>query len=200
MLDPFPISPPAPLVRLVQPVADALSLPTLPLHIHEVFFALGLYCCVAFFVSPVVSTYLFPDRYPNLNRRTRINWDVHVVSFVQSIVICTLSICLMVFDKERAAWKDVRSIGLAGDPEGSLGSGPAGWERRIWGYTGMTGLVQSFALGYFLWDFYMCSRFVHIFGWGMLAHAISACTVFLLGFVCAHQLLPLHRKLWLLTC
>ena len=85
----------------------------------------------------------------------------------------------MIFcDEERKTWRS--------QPGSVVGSGFEGgnnWEMRIWGYDGMSGLLQSFGLGYFLWDLYMCSRYVGIFGWGMLAHAISAVSVFSLGFV-----------------
>ena len=58
-----------------------------------------------------------------------------------------------------------------------------GWEERVWGYTGAGGLIQAFAAGYFVWDFGICAGNVDIFGWGMLAHAVSALVVFGLGFV-----------------
>ena len=177
MLDPNPIQAPKALQSAVARVADVLGLPTLPLHAHEVIFALSLYVFIANVVSPFISTRLCPRTYNNLNRRTRISWDVHVVSFVQSCLINTLSLYVIFFDEERKAWRS-----------------PDNWEKRIWGYDGMSGLLQSFALGYFLWDLYMCARFVRIFGWGMLAHAISAVTVFSFGFVssnCGHADLTL---------
>lgn len=166
MLDPNPIQAPKALQSAVASVANVLGLPTLPLHAHEVIFALSLYVFIANVISPFISTRLCPRTYPNLNRRTRISWDVHVVSFVQSCLINALSLYVIFFDEERKAWRS-----------------PDMWEKRIWGYDGMSGLLQSFALGYFLWDLYMCARHVHIFGWGMLAHAISAVTVFSFGFV-----------------
>lgn len=178
MLDPFPFKPPAPLVRVVTPVANALSLPTLPLHAHEVLCVLALYTCVAKFFSPWISNKLVPKTYKNLNKRTRINWDVHVVSFVQSCIINALSLYVIFCDEERKLWRSAPASAIESGLEGGNG-----WEMRIWGYDGMSGLLQSFGLGYFLWDLYMCSRYVHIFGWGMLAHAVSAVTVFSFGFV-----------------
>lgn len=166
MRDPFPIAPPQALVSAVKPLADALSLTTLPLHAHEVLFAFSLYVFVFVVISPIVSRRLCGEYYTRLNRRTKISWDVHVVSFVQSIVICTISLYIILCDEERKTWR-------AGDK----------WEERIWGYSGMTGLGQSFALGYFMWDLLMCSWHVRIFGWGMLAHAVSAVSVFVLGYV-----------------
>lgn len=166
MQDPFPIAAPPALVNFVQPYADALSLSTLPSHIHEVLFAFSLYTFIALVVSPALSIALTGDRYKNLNRRTRINWDVHVVSFFQSIIICAISLYIILNDEERKSWR-----------------GSERWEERIWGYSGLSGMCQSFALGYFLWDLVMCAVYVNIFGWGMLAHAISATSVFALGYV-----------------
>jgi len=55
---------------------------------------------------------------------------------------------------------------------------------RVWGYNGLEGTVQAFGAGYFLWDLMVSTQHVRIFGVGLLAHAISAVTVFTLGFVC----------------
>ncbi|KAK5130089.1 hypothetical protein LTR08_002477 [Meristemomyces frigidus] len=165
MRDPFPLAPPQFLVAAVKPYADALALYTLPLHFHEVLFAFALYTFINTVVSPRLSTALCGQRYRSLNARTKTNWDVHVVSFFQSLIITSLSTYIILFDEERKTWRE---------------SGR--WEQRIWGYSGMSGLCQSFALGYFMWDLFMCSYHVKIFGWGMLAHAISATSVFILGY------------------
>ncbi|KAK5126100.1 hypothetical protein LTR85_011455 [Meristemomyces frigidus] len=165
MRDPFPIAPPQALVSAVKPFADALSLSTLPLHAHEVLFAFALYTFIGFVLSPRLSARFAGPHYNKLSKRTKINWDVHVVSFVQSCVICSFSLYIILFDEERKGWREYGR-----------------WEERIWGYSGLTGLCQSFALGYFLWDLWMCSWHVGIFGWGMLAHAISATSVFSLGY------------------
>lgn len=58
-----------------------------------------------------------------------------------------------------------------------------GWEERVWGYTGASGMIQGFAAGYFLWDLFTCAGNVGVFGWGLLAHAVAALVVFSLGFV-----------------
>ena len=58
-----------------------------------------------------------------------------------------------------------------------------GWEERVWGYTGAGGMIQGFAAGYFLWDLCVSVTHVNVFGWGLLAHAVSALVVFSLGFV-----------------
>jgi hypothetical protein len=101
MHDPFPFERPDYLVKYVQPVADALHLRTLPLHFHEVLFAFALYHFTNKYVSPAFSRYFFPNVYPQLNARTKLNWDVHIVSFVQSTVICGLALWVMLADEER---------------------------------------------------------------------------------------------------
>lgn len=162
MLDPFPIAPPAALQRLVTPLADFLGFDTLPLHAHEVVFSVALYTFIGLWLSPVLSARLCPQTYPKLNKRTKINWDVHVVSLFQSCIINALALWVIFSDKERAEF---------------------GWEERIWGYTGASGLLQAMATGYFLWDLALTSLYVNIFGIGMLLHAVAAVTVFSLGFV-----------------
>ncbi|QIW97110.1 hypothetical protein AMS68_002628 [Peltaster fructicola] len=165
MLDPFAVKLPEPLARALETISTTLSLPTLQYHGHEVLFALSFYTFIFIVVSPWLNKTFMPKRYASFNKRTRINWDVHVVSFVQSTLICILSLAVILGDKERKQWRSSDQ-----------------WEMRIFGYTGLTGLCQSFALGYFLWDLYMCTFYINIFGPGMLAHAISAVTVFSFGF------------------
>ncbi|KAK8195873.1 hypothetical protein M8818_007024 [Zalaria obscura] len=150
MKDPFPIPAPAALQAAITPLADLLSLPTLPLHFHEVLLAFLFYISINTYLSPWLSRRLCPATYNSLNTRTRINWDVHVVSFCQSLIVNALALYVIFCDEER---RDMN------------------WTGRIWGYTGASGLVQAFASGYFLWDLWITARHVGIFGWGMLAHA-----------------------------
>ncbi|MCJ1371410.1 hypothetical protein MMC20_002625 [Loxospora ochrophaea] len=160
MLDPF-FAPPSFLTALARPIASTFSLSTLPLHIHEVLIAFAFYQFVNVSVSPYISTRLFPSIYPKLNARTKINWDVHAVSLVQSCLINVLALWIMRTDEERKGMD---------------------WAERVAGYTGGGGLVQGFATGYFLWDLFVCARNVSVFGWGLLAHAVAALVVFSLGF------------------
>lgn len=162
MRNPFPLAPPPFLVKITTPVADSLSLTTLPLHIHELLLATIFYHGICNVISPILSKALFPKIYPSLPPRTRLNWDVHVVSLTQSVVINTLALWVMWVDGERGAM---------------------GWEERVWGYDGAGGMIQAFAAGYFLWDLMICIRWLGVFGWGLLAHAVAALVVFSLGFV-----------------
>lgn len=162
MHDPFPIPPPPLFVKLTTPLSDTLGLPTLPFHIHELVLATFSYHLICVYISPYLSARLFPSIYPRFNARTRLNWDVHVVSLVQSVTICTLALFVMFRDEERAAMQ---------------------WESRVFGYTGADGMIQGLAAGYFLWDLFICGWHIDVFGWGLLAHAIAALAVFSLGFV-----------------
>ncbi|KAH7083403.1 TLC domain-containing protein [Paraphoma chrysanthemicola] len=161
MHDPFPLPRPAVLVPYVEKFSNALSMQTLPLHYHEVAVAYAVYHITNKYVSPAFSRYFFPRIYPSFNARTKLNWDVHIVSFVQSVVICSLALWVMWADTERHEMDT---------------------KERVHGYTGASGLIQAFAGGYFLWDLVITVQNVKIFGIGMLFHAISALCVFSLGF------------------
>lgn len=161
MIDPLP-PPPALISSLAQPLADALSLRTLPLHAHEVLLAFTTYHLMDTVLAPRLSRLLFPETYPPLPPRTKINWNIRVVSTFQAIVICALALWVVVADDER------KNMNV---------------EERIWGYTGALGLTQAFAAGYFLWDVKISAVNVGILGWGSLAHAVSALLITSLGFV-----------------
>ncbi|OTA51931.1 DUF887-domain-containing protein [Hypoxylon sp. EC38] len=161
MRDPFPIPPIPALSKAVKPWADYFGLPTLPLHIHEVVLMAIFYHFIGSVVSPILSSRLFPTQYSALSRSRKLNWDVHVVSLVQSTTINALALWVMFVDDER------RNMD---------------WQERIWGYTGGAAMIQALAAGYFLWDLVMTASHISIFGLGMLAHAISALLVYSFGF------------------
>lgn len=167
MRDPF-FSPPFPLVKATEPFARSLALQTLPFHVHEILPAFCFYEFVNRVVSPYVSARLAPKTYPHLPRKTKINWNVHFVSMVQSCFINTLALWVIYLDKERSQMD---------------------WKERVWGYTGAGGMVQGFAAGYFGWDLWASIKDVDVHGWGALFHAFSALAVSTMGFV---QLLPSH--------
>lgn len=160
MRDPLPA--PSFLVQNAQPIARALSLRTLPFHAHEILPSFGLYTFLDNFVAPRVSAKTFPQTYSTLSEKTKRNWDVHVVSLLQSCFINTTALLVIWLDKKR--WK----------------MGP---RERVWGYTGATGMVQGFSAGYFLWDLVISATNLDVHGTGALAHAASALAVSLLGFV-----------------
>ena len=167
MLDPLS-PPPKWLQSYTQPFADYLALPTLTPHIHEIFLSFAFYQIVQSVVSPWLSTVLFPKIYPHFPRRTRVNWDIHVVSLVQSSLINIIALWVMLVNEERRG----------------MTSG-----ERVYGYDGACGMVQALATGYFVWDLIVSTVHVKIFGVGLWFHAISALWVFSLGFVSSRALL-----------
>ncbi|PWW74545.1 DUF887-domain-containing protein [Tuber magnatum] len=161
----FATCPPV-LTQLVEPYATKIGLHSLPLHIHQVIFAFLLYHFIFFVVSPILSTIILPKTYRNFDKRTRVNWDVHIVSFFQSSFICALAIWAACNDPERDAWSK--------DEDAML--------KRTFGYSRIQGAVQAYAEGYFIWDLVISAWHLDIFGLGFLAHAASAVIVFSLGF------------------
>lgn len=160
MIDPLP-QPPALIRSLTQPIADALSLKTLPLHGHEVLLSFTAYYLMENFLAPRFSAQFFATTYTSLPPRTKINWNIRVVSTIQAIFICGLAFWTILADKER------ENMNL---------------EERVWGYTGALGMTQAFAAGYFIWDVKISATNVGILGWGSLAHAVSALLITSLGF------------------
>ncbi|KAL7944535.1 TLC domain-containing protein [Trichoderma barbatum] len=161
MKDPFFVPPIPWLSELVQPWSDRLNLPSLPLHIHEVLLSAIFYSVIFWPISPLLSRLIAPQHYSKLSRKRRLNWDAHVVSFIQSTLINIIAIWVMFVDQER---NDMDQ------------------EERIWGYTGASGMVQALAAGYFVWDLFVTSLNLDVFGLGTLAHAIAALLVYTLGF------------------
>jgi len=158
---------PKPVQQAIESFAAKYTLHTLPLHANQVLMAFVLYDVIFRFVSPALSRRIIPTFYAGFNKRTKINWDVHVVSFTQAVLICATALWGMFTDAERAAWKENTT-------EGAL--------NRIFGYTAYGGAVQALATGYFMWDLVISSYYMDIFGPGFVAHALSALLVFSLGF------------------
>jgi TLC domain len=161
MLDPF--FPPMPwLETLFRPLCDFLSLHTLPLHIHEILYTFVLYHVIFEYLAPPLSGLFLPNSYTKLSYESKLRWNMHCASMVQSVAICVLALSVITVDKER------KGMNL---------------EERMWGYTGAAGLVQALATGYFLFDLVVMVRYLKVFGLGMLAHASSCLLTYTLGFV-----------------
>lgn len=160
MRDPFSFLQIPALRQAVQPYADKYHLPVLPLHVHEALAAALFYTFIHLVVSPWISKKYFAAYYPK-SRGKKANWDAHVVSLVQSTLINIIALGYIFADQERKSMN---------------------WMERIWGYTGASGFVQSMAVGYFLWDLITTLIFIDVFGLGVLAHAVSALTVYSFGY------------------
>jgi hypothetical protein len=161
MLDPFFESFP-PLEQFVRPICEALHLNSLPLHIHEILSAFAAYHIIFEYLATPLSTFFLPKSYTRLSYESRLRWNMHCVSMVQSVTICVLALWVMSMDQER------KTMNL---------------EERMWGYTGAAGMVQALATGYFLFDLSVMVRYLDVFGVGMLTHASSCLLTYTLGFV-----------------
>lgn len=160
MKDPFPA--PANVIEAFKPLAQYLSLPTLPLHAHEVIGSFVIYELLHSVVSPAISRTFFAKQYAAFPRKTKINWDSRITSQIQQAFILSLVIYTMVADPERAHTT---------------------WQERLWGYNGIIGLIQGSATGYFLWDVHVSLQYIDIMGADSLAHAAGWLIITLIGFV-----------------
>ncbi|ORY77825.1 DUF887 family protein [Protomyces lactucae-debilis] len=145
----FP-APPAWAVQAVQPICDLITLPMLSRHLHVVIGAAFFYhgvMKVSALISPVFSSY------NKLDRRTKVNWDIHTVSFVQAIIILYYSYIVHVWD-----------IALHQD--------------KVDAYSPYAGDVYALACGYFLWDSYVSLKYMRWFGFGFVFHGLASLQIF----------------------
>lgn len=154
------------------PLAWARPFPAQPqlyyaAHWHEIVGAAAFYFLIQA-VSPFLLARLLGASYTQLTKRTRLNFDIHVVSMVQ----CVASIALLL-----PTWNHPEIRNRAVDPV-----------NAVFGYNAYLGFVSAVTTGYFVWDLYVCLRHVKLFGAGFLLHAFVALYVF--GCLLQPYLLP----------
>ncbi|KAK9449104.1 TLC domain-containing protein [Limtongia smithiae] len=155
MRDPLAIEYPPALADTLQTFCDAVGLPTLAPHLHEFVLAFVLYEGLML-LGPFFGNTFVGNAYRALSRRTRLNFDIHIVSQVQCILI--LALAFPVF------WDlDVQ-------------------DDHLFSYSPYAGLVYAFAIGYFAWDSYISIKYIKWFGVGFAVHGIASFCVFLLSF------------------
>jgi hypothetical protein len=148
-------SPPPPeFLKVVTPYCELLGFKSLAPHLHVIIGAALFYQCI-FLISPLLCSPF--QSYTTLRTRSKINWDIHLVSMVQCILICWLAYLAL------------------GDPKLK--------EDRVFGYSPFGADVSALACGYFVWDTYVSVRYVRLFGVGFALHGIASLAVFLFGFV-----------------
>jgi hypothetical protein len=172
MLDPF--APPAWIRSAVEPLTHTLHLHTLTLHLHELLFSYAVYVLINSFLAPYVSARLLATTYAQFSSRTKLQWNLHVTSFVNAVFLSISIPYILYADRDRLN---------------------STWEERLWGYTGAGGLVQALGAGYFLWDVQVCFTNVATLGVLDLLHAVVGLCISILGFVCPKlKLLPCLRS------
>lgn len=130
---------------------------TFLLHWHEILGSFLFYCAIQA-VSPAISTALLGKSYTGLNHKTKLNFDIHVVSMVQ----CIISVVTLI-----PAWGHEHFQSRVADPYAS-----------IFGYNAYSGFVTAITIGYFIWDLIVCLAYLKLFGVGFLLHAFAALYVF----------------------
>ncbi|KAG4301593.1 hypothetical protein PCANB_001680 [Pneumocystis canis] len=149
----FP-SPPSSIQIWIEPYLNSLNMSMLSKHFHVVIGALLFYQFL-FMISPFVSKKLTTS-YLTLKTSTRIKWDVHFVSMVQSVLISYLVL------------RYCRDDELKHD--------------RLFGYSAYRGDIYSLACGYFLWDTIISFFYMSLFGIALCLHGMLALIVFLFSY------------------
>ncbi|KAF8447869.1 DUF887-domain-containing protein [Boletus edulis BED1] len=138
----------------VRPLAEKCGLSVLPEFADIVVFAWLFFTALQVGISPAISRVVFPVSYGKANKRTRKNWDVHVVSLVHALIAVALaSWCL-----KAKSLNDDRAFGTY--PDASF--------------------LLAIAVGYFIWD--ALESIIHFSEVGFVVHGKQS-TTFLRPFV-----------------
>jgi hypothetical protein len=155
--------------RRCQPIASTLSLHTLPPYVHEVLFSLHFFHIFYKQISPRLSPRLSPlvqQTYSSLSHAARADWNLHVVSLIQSTILSIFSSYLRISQRHERSQRR--------------------WVERVYGYGEDEALLLSFAWGYFAWHFAAMVVHVRRHGWSMVAHVVCGFAVFSTGYVSPH--------------
>ena len=139
-----------------------LNLPILPYHVHKLLSALVFYQILYIYVGPRISRWLSPKTYPNLQGRSKLDWNVHVVSMTMATFISSLAQYVVLFDEARKKMTPL---------------------ERAYGYTDLSATTLAIANGYFVWHFVMMFIHIKVYGVGMFAHASATLFLMMNGFV-----------------
>lgn len=132
----------ASVVQAATPWCEAAGLPKMPAHVLTIVASAAAWFTLQA-ASNVVSPVLFPKTIKAFDRRSKRNWDVHVVALVHAALVAPLAARI---------WLDVRQ-----NPVGSSDPHPLAVDR-LRGYSFDAGQVFAIALGYFAWDMYISLR------------------------------------------
>ncbi|BFZ63253.1 hypothetical protein YB2330_004374 [Saitoella coloradoensis] len=155
-MKPFFPPPPSEWRVLVEPYVRSINLPALAGHFH-VLLGSALFYHAIFLLSPFISKIFAGRSYGKLKTRGKINWDIHVVSQVQCIIICIFAAITLICDDDLK--KD-----------------------KLLAYSPFGADVYAMACGYFLWDSYVSIRYINLFGPGFAVHGLASLFVFLFSF------------------
>lgn len=118
-------------------------------HAHEILCSFVFYYLVYRYVAPVLNELFFGNNYKSLKDvRQKIDYDVHTVSMVQCAV--TVSTILPIVH--------IPTVGA----------------QLAKYYNPQASMASSLAIGYFLWDLYICLKHYKIYGIQFFAHAVGS--------------------------
>lgn len=126
-------------------------------HWHEMVGSFIFYESIQL-ISPFFSKRYFGTTYTTLPYKTKVNFDIHVVSMVQ----CILSIVILLPMWNHPSWQN--------RVEDSYSS--------INGTSDYGSFVAAVTVGYFIWDLFICLVYFLLFGLGFLFHAFASLYVF----------------------
>ncbi|TCD63548.1 hypothetical protein EIP91_005294 [Steccherinum ochraceum] len=113
---------------LAQPIADQFGLKHLPDHFSTLAYTAFFYTFLHIVVAPTLSPIVAPVSYAKLKgRRGRNNWHIHLVSFVNAILLSYLSFISL--------------------------HHPELEEDKTFGWHESIGVLDAVAVGYFFWEF-----------------------------------------------
>ncbi|EGN95539.1 hypothetical protein SERLA73DRAFT_186601 [Serpula lacrymans var. lacrymans S7.3] len=139
--------------ELSKPLADITGVPNISQHADVILVSCLCFTFVRLVLSPILSTVFFPISYGQTGKRAKHNWDVHVVSLVNAVVIIYLAgrcLNIPILDEDRAfGWHDEACF------------------------------VQAVACGYFLWD--SADSLIHFTDIGFVFHGFSCLAIYGLG-------------------
>ncbi|CAH00642.1 Tda4p [Kluyveromyces lactis] len=120
-------------------------------HLHEALISFVVYQFILYpFVVPKLNEWFFKEHYTERDEPDKINFDIHTVSMIQSVVSLYLIWPLL--------WI------------------PFGFNVATY-YNSYASMVSAVSIGYFMWDLYICLRYFKLFGIGFLFHAVAAFAV-----------------------
>ena len=143
--------------------SEPLGLRRLPEYFSQTLASLLVFHLIYVQIAPLLLTYLFPKHYLALSPSGRSDWDLRIVSLVQSTVITCFSLYLIISQHEARSER--------------------GWVDRIYGYNDLEGNLLSISVGYFAW--HLAHSIVHRkrHGWVMVGHGVIAFGCFLAAYV-----------------
>ncbi|KDN50857.1 DUF887-domain-containing protein [Tilletiaria anomala UBC 951] len=124
------------LIEATRPYCIKYGVPTMAPHVPTILLSLSAWVTIQL-ASSALSPLIFKQSFAKMNRRTRINWDIHVVSFVHASIVTPAA---------AAIWWKIRQQGGLEAKVHPLAA------NRTYGYDYETGQVYAIALGYFIWD------------------------------------------------